>query len=136
MWYHAFMKAYLSQLTGGFVWVTAGLLLIGTGCATHEQHSFNSDFNQSLACAPNYYITDGGEKKFVVAVSQGKTSRGQERILDVKRAASAIAEQEAKRRGWGTWDLNYIYEKDEGWMHVVHAEVTRRQTLEYSGDKK
>ena len=41
-----------------------------------------------------------------------------------------MAETEAKRRGWGNWNLDYIFEGDQGWMHVVKAEVTRRQPLE------
>jgi hypothetical protein len=114
-----------------FFLITASLAFWSVGCATHEEHSFNDDYNQSLSCAPMYFIEDGGESRFYVTVNQGKSKSGVERIMDVKRAASTVAETECKRRGWGNWNLDYITEHDQGWMHVVKAEVTPRKVMEY-----
>ena len=113
-----------------FLFITAALAFLGVGCATQETHSFNDDFNQTLTIAPKYFVEDGDAARFYVTVNQGRPRSGQERIIDVKRAATAVAETEAKRRGWGNWNLDYIFEGDQGWMHVVKAEVTRRQPLE------
>jgi hypothetical protein len=56
--------------------------------------------------------------------------KGTDRVIYVKQAASAVAESEAKRRGWKNWDLNYIQERDAGWMHIVIADVTRKNAVE------
>lgn len=114
---------------------TVVLVLAGFGCATHEQYSFNANFNQSLPTAPNYYIEDQGASEFTVTVSQGHPSSGQERITDVKRAATAVAEYEAKRRGWHNWRLDYIYQRNEGWMYVAKAKVVRQKALKFNGEQ-
>jgi hypothetical protein len=114
-----------------FFLFTAALAIFGSGCATHESHSFNDDYNLSLPCAPMYFIEDGGESRFYITVSQGKPRSGAERILDVKRAATAVAETESKRRSWGNWNVDYIMEREQGWMHIVKAEVTPRKVMEY-----
>ena len=36
---------------------------------------------------------------------------------------------EAKRRGWQNWNLDYIQERDKGWMHIVIADVTRKNAV-------
>jgi hypothetical protein len=113
---------------------TAAVALLGFGCATQPQHSFNADFNQTLPTAPNYYIEEQNTNSFKLTVSQGKATNGQERIFDVKTAANTIAEHEAKTRGWQNWRLDYIAEFNDGWMHVVKVEVVRKQTLEFKGD--
>ena len=43
---------------------------------------------------------------------------------------AAGAASEAKRRGWQNWDLGYIQERDQGWMHVVIADVARKNAVE------
>lgn len=120
----------LSQIFGVLLF-TAALALFGSGCASPPPHSFNSDYSQSLPTAPNYFIEDGDANSFTITASQGRPSSGAERVLDVKRAATAVAETEAKRRGWQNWQLDYIYERNEGWMHVVKAEVVRKNAVEY-----
>ncbi len=114
-----------------FFLLAVALAFGSVGCATHEEHSFNNDFNQSLTCAPKYYLEDGGNARFFVTVNQGRPRPGQERIFDVKRAATAVAEVECKRRGWENWNLDYVMEFDQGWMHIVKAEVTPRKVLEF-----
>ena len=61
----------------------------------------------------------------MVTVQQGSPLPGPQRIIYVKEAATTIADAECKRRGWQEWKLDYIQERDQGWMHVVIAEVTR-----------
>ena len=129
------MKTTPLLRTFGLLLSCITLAMFTFGCATHEQHSFNADFNQSLPTAPNYYIEDGNDAKFYVTVSQGRMSSGQERITDVKRAASRVAEYEARRRGWKNWRVDYIYERDQGWMHVVKAEVVRQNAAEFQGSQ-
>jgi hypothetical protein len=125
------MKTILHLSLFRFFIVTAALAFLNAGCATPPEHSFNDDYNQSLACAPMYFIEDGGQSKFFVTVNQGKSKSGAERIFDCKRAASAVAETECKRRGWTNWNLDYVMERDQGWMHIVKAEVTPRKALEF-----
>ena len=115
----------------GLLALTVTLVL--SGCATPETHSFNSDYNQHLPTDPKYSIEDHGANCFKVTVEQGIPSSGQERVLDTKQAASAVAETEAKRRGWESFDLNYIYEQNQGWMHVVKAVVKPKNAVKYKG---
>ena len=95
---------------------TAALAVFSFGCATHEEHSFNDDFNQHLPTAPMYYVEDVNTNHFTVTVLQGKPMASEERILHVKRAASAVAETEAKRRGWENWQLEYVRQGSQGWI--------------------
>lgn len=101
-----------------------------SGCATPDEHSFNTDYGQFLVTAPKYYIEDESDDHFKIVVHQGKPSEGAERVLDVKSAATDIAKSEALRLGWERWQLNYIQEKDQGWMHVVVAKVRREPYAE------
>jgi hypothetical protein len=101
-------------------------VILFTGCATPEQHSFNSEYNENLPVSPMYNIHDENPDRFLITVNQGKPSNGAERVINVKEAASTIAKAECKRLGWEKWDLNYIQERNVGWMHVVIAEVTRK----------
>lgn len=110
---------------------TAALAVVSSGCATHEQHSFNADYNQHLTTAPNYFVEDRDANSFTITASQGKPSSGAEQFIDVKRAASAVAAHETRRRGWQNWQLDYIAEYDQGWIHVVKAQVVRRNAVEY-----
>lgn len=118
-----------------FFTCTAALALFSSGCATPEMRSFNDDFNQHFTIAPKYFVKDSNDTRFYVTVEQGKNSRGAERILDIKRACSNVAEHEARRRNWASWDVNYVTERDQGWMHIVKAEVTRKDAVEFQGNK-
>ena len=115
---------------------TAALALFGSGCASPKEHSFNQDFNQSLSTAPMYFVQDDGDSRFYVTVQQGRTVPGQARIIDLKRAASTVAENECQKRGWKSWDLGYVMERDQGWMHIVKAAVTPKKSVEYNGTPK
>ena len=105
--------------------INTGLAVLFSGCATPE-HSFNSDYNENLPVKPMYYIHDKTANSFLITVNQGTPSNGAERVINVKQAASIIAKAECQRLGWEKWDLNYIQERNQGWMHVVIAEVTRK----------
>ena len=105
--------------------INAAVAVLVGGCATPEQHSFNRDFSENLPTQPNYYIQNEDAGHFTVTVHQGTPSTGAERVINIKEAASTIAKAECQRRGWDKWQLNYIQERDQGWMHIVIAEVTR-----------
>ena len=109
------------------------LALFSSGCATHEEHSFNDDFNQSLPTAPKYVIENVNENKFTVTGRQGQPMKSEARIIHVKRAVAAVAETEAKRRGWENWQLEYVRQGDTGWMFVAKAEVVRKNAVEFNG---
>ncbi len=128
------MKAQLFASSFRCLLLPVTLALFGAGCATHEQHSFNQDFNQNLPAAPNYYIEDVDATHFKVTVSQGSPAQGPDRIIYVKQAATAVAADEAKRRDWSAWDLNYIQDRDRGWMREVVAEVTRKNAVARTTD--
>jgi hypothetical protein len=112
------------------VTLVATLVVLAAGCATHNERSYNQDFNQNLPTSPKYTIENVNDTHFQVTVHQGSPMPGMERIIYVKKVASAVAESEAKRRGWQNWDLGYIQERDQGWMHVVIADVTRKNAVE------
>jgi hypothetical protein len=113
-----------------FLLLNATLAVLAAGCATHDERSYNQDFNQNLPTAPKYFIENINDTHFKVTVHQGTPSEGPQRIIYVKEVASTVAETEAKRRGWKNWDLNYIQERDQGWMRIVIAEVTRKNAVE------
>jgi hypothetical protein len=106
--------------------ITAAIAVLCNGCATSNEHSFNHDFNDNLPVNPMYRIHDEDGNRFLITVDQGSPSKDADRVSDVKVAATAVAETECKRLGWKRWDLNYIQERDQGWMHIVIAEVTRK----------
>jgi hypothetical protein len=103
--------------------INVALAVLAGGCATPTGHSFNKDFGENLPTQPNYYIQDEDDHHFTITVNQGVPSTGAARLIDVKEAASTIAKAESQRLGWEKWQLNYIQEKDQGWMHVVIADV-------------
>jgi hypothetical protein len=109
---------------------SATLALLATGCATSNEGSYNKDFNQNLPTSPNYAIENVNDTDFHVTVRQGTALKGSDRVIYVKQVASAVAENEAKNRGWKNYDLNYIQEYDQGWMHVVVADITRKNAVE------
>ena len=112
----------------------ATFVVFAVGCATHNEKSYNQEFNQNLPTSPKYSIENINDTHFQVTVHQGSPYQGSERAIFVKKAASAVAENEAKNRGWKNWDLNYIQERDQGWMHVVIADVTRKNPVEKASD--
>jgi hypothetical protein len=116
------------QLCRAPLWLLAintGVAVLLNGCATHDEHSFNKDYNENLATQPQYFIGKEDDHHFVIKVHQGVPAKTEDRVLDVKTAATAVAKSECDRLGWQKWHLDYIQEKDQGWMHVVIANVTR-----------
>ena len=127
------MKASrLFRLFCGFTSIVA-LAIFSSGCATREEHSFNDDFHQSLPTAPKYFIENVNENKFTVTGRQGQPLKSEARVIHVKRAVAAVAETEAKRRGWENWQLEYVRQGDTGWMFVAKAEVVRKNAVEFNG---
>jgi hypothetical protein len=124
------MKTKSFSRLSGFLLLNAALLFWG-GCATPHMRSFNDNFNQNLPTAPKYSIEDLGETHFTVTVQQGVSLASQERIIYVKRAASTVVEQEARRRGWRNWQLDYVVDRDQGWMRLVKADVIRKNPVEF-----
>jgi hypothetical protein len=110
------------------------LVVIATGCATHEENSFNKDYNQNVPTSPKYYFENIDDNHFKVIVHQGSPMQGSERDIFVKQVASTVADTEARRRGWKNWDLNYIQDRNQGWMRIVIAEVTRKNAVEKTLD--
>ena len=106
--------------------INAGLMVLFSGCASPERHSFNSDYNEKLPVQPMYSLHDQSANRFLITVNQGRPSTGAERVINLKVAATTIAKAECQRLGWEKWDLNYIQERNQGWMHIVIAEVTRK----------
>jgi hypothetical protein len=104
--------------------MVAAAMVIG-GCASPKETSFNPEFGEDLATQPKYYIHDENDQHFLITVHQGVVSTRPERLLDVKTAATAVAKKECQRLGWDKWRMDYIQEKDQGWMHVVIVNVTR-----------
>jgi hypothetical protein len=110
------------------------LVVITTGCASHEENSFNKDYNQNVPTSPKYYFENIDDNHFKVIVHQGSPMQGPERVIFVKQVASTVAGTEAKRRGWENWELNYIQNRDQGWMRIVIGEVTRKNAVELTPD--
>src|SRR6202142_4525410 len=109
---------------------SATLMILAAGCATHTERSYNQDYHQNLTTSPTYYIENVDDTRFKVVVHQGSPSPGPQRIIHVKEVASTVAATEAKRRGWQNWNLDYIQKRDQGWMHIVIADVTRKNAVE------
>ncbi|MGC9944409.1 MAG: hypothetical protein ABSE48_21495 [Verrucomicrobiota bacterium] len=118
-----------------YLLLNAVLVISGAGCATHDERSYNQDFGQSLPAAPKYVLENIDESHFKLVLHQGLPDNGPGRVTDMKNAAPVIAETEAKSRGWPNWQLDYIQEKDQGWMHVLIAEVTRKNPAEKLPDR-
>ena len=114
--------------------VNVTLIILAAGCATHDERSYNQDFNQNLPTSPKYVIENIDDTHFKVTVHQGSPLEGSQRVIYVKQVASTVAESEAKRRGWPNWNLDYIQERDQGWMHIVIADVTRKNAVERTPD--
>ena len=128
------MKTNHIRSTFHLLLLNAGLALLAAGCATPATHSYNQDFHQDLRTSPNYSIENQDDTHFQVTVYQGTELAGADRIIFVKQAAHNVAGYEAKRRGWADWDLNYTQDYDHGWMHIVVAEVTRKNAVDKNSD--
>ena len=124
------MKTNQLRRTLQLLLLNATLVVLAAGCATHNERSYNQDFNQNLPTSPKYTIENVDDTHFQVVVHQGSPLPGTQRVIYVKEVASAVAGTEAKRRGWQNWDLGYIQERDQGWMHIVIADVTRKNAVE------
>jgi hypothetical protein len=124
------MKTNRIRWTLRLLLLNATLVVLAAGCATHNERSFNQDFNQNLPTSPKYTIENVDDTHFKVIVHQGSPLPGTQRVIYVKEVASAVARTEAKRRGWQNWNLDYIQERDQGWMHIVIADVTRKNAIE------
>jgi hypothetical protein len=124
------MKTNQFRWTLRLLLLNAALAALATGCATQNERSYNQDFNQNLPTSPKYVIGNIDDSHFKITVHQGSALPGTQRIIYVKVAASAVAEAEARRRGWQNWNLDYIQERDQGWMHIVIADVTRKNAIE------
>ena len=124
------MKINQLRWTLRLLLLNATLALLATGCATSNEGSYNQDFHQNLPTSPNYAIENVNDTDFHVIVHQGTALKGSDRIIYVKQVASAVASSEAKHRGWENYDLNYVQEYDQGWMHVVVADITRKNAVE------
>ena len=103
----------------------SGVIILGGGCSTPDEYSFNQEFRENLLTQPKYYIEDEDDHHFKIVVHQGVPSTESNRVIDQKQAATEVARTEALRLGWEKWHLDYIQERDQGWMHVVVAKVTR-----------
>ena len=129
------MKTNQLRWTLRLLLLNAAFVVLAAGCATHNERSYNQDFHQNLPTSPNYAIENVDDTHFQVTVHQGSPLPGTQRIIYVKEVASTVAATEAKRRGWQNWDLGYIQERDQGWMHIVIADVTRKNAVEKTPDK-
>lgn len=128
------MKTNPLRWTLRLLLVNVTLAVLAVGCATHDERSYNQDFNQNLPTSPKYTIENVDDTHFQVTVHQGSPLTGTQRIIYVKEVASTVAAIEAKRRGWQNWDLDYIQERDQGWMHIVIADVTRKNAVKMTSN--
>jgi len=124
------MKTNLLRWPRRLLLLNATLVVLATGCATHNERSYNQDFNQNLPTSPKYTIANVDDTHFQVTVHQGTPLPGTQRVIYVKEVASTVAATEAKHRGWQNWNLDYIQDRDQGWMHIVIANVTRKNPAE------
>jgi len=108
------------------------LLVVGAGCSTPEEHSYNQDFNQDLAVKPKYSVENVSDNEFKIRVRQSSPVAGPSRVTLLKEATTILAEHEARGRGWKNWKVDYIEETDQGWMHVVVVEVWKQKAIETS----
>ena len=123
------MKTNQLRRTLRLLLLNAALAVLAAGCATHNERSYNQDFNQNLPTSPKYSIANVDDTHFQITVHQGSPAPGTQRIIYVKEVVSAVAANEARRRGWQNWDLGYIQERDQGWMHIVIADVARKNAV-------
>lgn len=123
------MKTNLLRRPLHLLFLNVTVLLLAAGCAT-GMRSYNQDYGQTLPVAPKYSVANIDETHFRITVHQGSPSQGPDRIVYLKEAAAAIAQNEAKHRGWNSWRVDYVQERDQGWMHILIANVTRENPAE------
>jgi hypothetical protein len=128
------MKINQLRWTLRLLLLNVALVVLTAGCVTQNERSYNQDFNQNMPTSPKYVIENVDDTHFKVTVYQGSPLPGTQRIIFVKEVASIVAATEAKHRGWQNWDLGYIQERDQGWMHIVIAEVTRKNAIDKTPD--
>jgi len=121
---------FATRSTPWLLAASAATAMLFSGCATQGEHSFNHDFGENLPAEPVYSIQNEDDQHFILRVHQGVPLSSAARTVNVKEAASTVAKAEAERLGWKKWQLNYIQEKDDGWMHVVVARVDRETYVE------
>jgi hypothetical protein len=121
---------FATRSTPWLLAVSAATAMLSSGCATSGEHSFNHDFGENLPAEPVYSIQNEDDQHFILRVHQGVPLTSAARTVNVKEAASTVAKAECDRLGWKKWQLNYIQEKDDGWMHVVVAKVDRETYVE------
>jgi len=128
------MKTNRLRSTLRLLLLNATLAVLAAGCATQNERSYNQDFNQNLPTSPKYTIENVDDTHFQVTVHQGSPLPGTQRVIYVREVVSTVAATEAKRRNWQNWDVGYIQERDQGWMHIVIADVTRKNAVEKTPD--
>ena len=109
--------------------VNAALLVLAGSCSTPEEQSFNQNFDQDYPAAPKYVIEDQGDNHFKIRMHQGSPMTGPSRVTYMKDAMNIVAQDACHRRGWANWTVDYIQERDDGWMHVLVAEVTEKPAV-------
>jgi hypothetical protein len=105
--------------------INAVLVVVAFGCKSPDEQSFNQVFNQNMPVEPKYSIEDLGQDHFKIRIRQSSPMKGPSRVTYLKQATTIVAESESHRRGWDNWKTDYIQETDDGWMHVLVAEVSR-----------
>lgn len=124
------MKKNPFRWTAWLLPINAALLVFAAGCKTGDEQSFNQNFNQDYPVAPKYVIENGNDDHFKIRMHQGSPMTGPSRVTYLKDAMTIVAENECRKRGWKNWKTDYIQESDQGWMHVLVAEVTREKAVE------
>lgn len=126
------MKSFATKMAAsGLGALGAAVVMFVGGCATPDELSYNEQFGENLPTQPQYYIKDEAGNHFIIVVHQGSPSGESnrsddpDRVNDLKQAATQVANAETQRLGWDKWHMNYIQERDQGWMHIVEAKVTR-----------
>jgi len=94
------MKTNLLRWPRRLLLLNATVLVLAAGCATHNERSYNQDFNQNLPTSPKYTIANVDDTHFQVTVHQGSPLPGTQRVIYVKEVASTVAATEARHRGW------------------------------------
>lgn len=106
--------------------LSAVLVLLSADCATPTK-SFNQDYSENFPPQPKYAIDNMDDTHFKIRLYQGTPMPEQRAtcVMYMKKAVWTIANDEAKRRGWQQWEVNYVQERDQGWMHILVAVVIR-----------
>jgi hypothetical protein len=123
------METKLLRRPSHLLLLSVAFLLLAAGCATNMR-SYNQDYDQNLPVAPKYTVANVDDTHFKIIVHQGAPLSESDRIVYLKEATAAIAQNEATHRGWKSWRVDYIQQRDQGWMHILIAVVTRQNPAE------